>query len=54
MIADAVYLAVAGIGFCHAAGRSMLSSGLTTLVAQAWIRRRRGSRRNASALIKNP
>ena len=57
MIADAVFLAVAGIGFCHAAGRSILSSGLragmTTLVPQAWIRGRRRSRRNCSAPIKN-
>lgn len=45
MIADAVYLAVAGIGFCHAAGRSVFSSrlkvGMATLLPQAWIRGRR-------------
>jgi hypothetical protein len=28
MIADAVYLAIAGIAFCHAAGRSIFSSRL--------------------------
>ena len=28
MIADAVYHAVAGIGFCHAAGRSVFSGRL--------------------------
>lgn len=58
MIADAVYLAVAGIDFCHAAGRSMLSGGLkagmTALVAQAWIRGRRGSPQSCSGSIKNP
>jgi hypothetical protein len=57
MIADAVYLAVAGVGFCHAAGRSIFSSGLKakmiTLVPQAWIRERCRFRRNRSASIKN-
>ena len=57
MIADAVYLALAGIGFCHAAGRSIFSSGLkagmTTLVPQAWIQGQRRFRRNRSAPIKN-
>jgi hypothetical protein len=28
MIADAVYLAIAGIGFCHAAGRSIFAGRL--------------------------
>jgi hypothetical protein len=45
MIADAVYLAIAGIGFCHAAGRSIFSgrlkAGMASLVPQAWIRGRR-------------
>jgi len=57
MIADAVYLAIAGIGFCHAAGRSIFSSrlkvGMATLVPQAWIRGRRPFQRNSSASIKN-
>jgi hypothetical protein len=57
MIADAVYLAIAGIGFYHAAGRSMFSSrlkvGMDTLVPQAWIRGRRPFHRNCSASIKN-
>jgi len=55
MIADAVYLAVAGIGFCHAAGRSVFSSRLkvATLLPQAWIRGRRRVQRNCSASIKN-
>jgi len=58
MIADAVYLAVAGVGFCHAAGRSILSSGLkagmNALVPKAWTRGRRRLRRNHSTSIKNP
>ena len=58
MIADAVYLAVAGIGFCHAAGRSILAGGLmagmTSLVAQARIRGRREAPQSCSASIKNP
>jgi len=53
MIADAVYLAIAGIGFCHAASRSIFSStlkvGVATLVPQAWIRGRRRFQRNCSA-----
>jgi hypothetical protein len=57
MIADAVYLAIAGIGFCHAAGRSIFSSrlklGMATLVPQGWIRGRRRFQRNSSASIKN-
>lgn len=58
MIADAVYLAIAGIGFCHAAGRSILNDrlniGVVTLVPQTWIRgRRRRLQRNHSASIKN-
>ena len=57
MIADAVYLAIAGIGFYHAAGRSMFSSrlkvGMATLVPQAWIRGRRRLQRNCSVSIKN-
>ena len=57
MIADAVYLAVAGIGFCHAAGRSIFSSrlkvGMTTLLPQAWTRGRRRLQRYGSASIKN-
>ena len=47
MIADAVYLAIAGIGFCHAAGRSIFSSrlkvGMTTLLPQAWTEGGAGS-----------
>jgi hypothetical protein len=64
MIADAVYLAVAGIDFCHAAGRSIISNGLsvrmtsivpqTRIVPQTWIRQRlRSRRRNCSTPIKN-
>jgi hypothetical protein len=57
MIADAVYLAIAGIGFCHAAGRSVFSNrlrgGMATLVPQAWIRGRCRFQRNCSASIKN-
>jgi hypothetical protein len=57
MIADAVYLAIAGIGFCHAAGRSIFSSklkvGMTTLLPQAWTRGRRRLQRYGSASIKN-
>lgn len=57
MTADAVYLAIAGIGFCHAVGRSIFSSGLkvgmATLVSQARVRRRRRFQRNRSASIKN-
>jgi hypothetical protein len=57
MIADAVYLAIAGIGFCHAAGRSIFSSrlrvGMVTLGPQAWIRGRRRFQRSYSASIKN-
>jgi hypothetical protein len=57
MIADAVYLAIAGIGFCHAASRSIFSSrlkvGMATLGPQAWIRGRRRLQRNSSASIKN-
>jgi hypothetical protein len=57
VIADAVYLAFAGIGFCHAAGRSIFSSRLkvdvASLVPQAWIRGRRQLRRNRPASIKN-
>jgi hypothetical protein len=45
MIADAVYFTIAGIGFCHAAGRSIFSSrlkvGMATLLPQAWTRGRR-------------
>jgi len=48
MIADAVYLAIAGIGFCHAAGRSIISSKLrsrlTALMPKSWFGRRRRSR----------
>jgi hypothetical protein len=57
MIADAVYLAIAGIGFCHTAGRSIFSSrlkvGVATLVPQVWIRGRRRFQRNCSASIKS-
>jgi hypothetical protein len=57
MIADAVYLAIAGIGVCHAAGRSMFSSrlkvGVAVLVPQAWIRGRRRFQGSCSASIKN-
>jgi hypothetical protein len=58
MIANAVYLAIAGIGFCHAAGRSIFNNrlkvGVTTLVPQVWIRgRRRRFQRNHSVSIKN-
>ena len=39
MIADAVYLAIAGIAFCHAAGRSIFSGrlkvGIATLFGEA-------------------
>ena len=56
MIADAVYLALAGIDFCHAAGRSIFSSRLKVdvagLVPQAWIRGRRPFQRNRPASIK--
>jgi hypothetical protein len=42
VIADAVYFAIAGIGFCHAAGRSMISRGFTAgmsdLMRQNWNR----------------
>jgi hypothetical protein len=48
MIADAVYLAITGIGFCHAAGRSIISSKLrfriTALMPKIWTGRRRQSR----------
>jgi hypothetical protein len=57
MIADALYLVVAGAGFCQAAGRSIFPSGLTAgmiiVVTPAWIRGRRRFRRNRSASIKN-
>jgi hypothetical protein len=57
MIADAVYLAFAGIDFCHAAGRSIFSSkmkvGVAGLVPQAWVRGGRRFRRNCPASIKN-
>ena len=53
MIADAVYFAIAGIGFCYAAGRSIIHAGfragMNTLVPQNWIRRRgRSRKRNLS------
>jgi len=48
MIADAFYLAVAGIGFCHAAGRTIIFSGfksrITALMPRGWTERRRRSR----------
>jgi hypothetical protein len=48
MIADAVYLAITGIGFCHAAGRSIISSKLrfriAALMPKIWTRSRRRSR----------
>jgi hypothetical protein len=57
MIADAVYFTIAGIGFCHAAGRSIFSSrlkvGMATLLPQAWTRGRCRIRRYGSAPIKN-
>ena len=44
MIADTIYFAIAGIGFCHAAGRSIIHKafreGINTLMPQNWIRRR--------------
>ena len=57
MIADAVYLALAGIDFCHAAGRSIFSSrskvDVAGLVPQAWMRGRRRIQRNRPASIQN-
>jgi hypothetical protein len=57
MTVDAIYLAIAGIGFCHAVGRSIFSGGLkvgmATLVSQAWVRRRYRFQQNCSASIKN-
>lgn len=57
MIADAVYFTIAGIGFCHAAGRSVFSSrlkvGMATLLPQAWTRGRRRVQRYGLASIKN-
>ena len=57
MIADAVYLAFVGVGFCHAAGRSIFSSrskvDVAGLVPQAWIQGRRRIQRNRPASIKN-
>jgi hypothetical protein len=48
VIADAVYFAIAGIGFCRAAGRSMMSRGFTAgvsdLMRQNWTERRGRSR----------
>jgi hypothetical protein len=56
MIADAVYFAVAGLGFCHAAGRSIFSRGfpsrMTTLLPQNWIKRCRRFRGRNPSLIK--
>ena len=57
MIADAVYLAFAGIDFCHAAGRSIFAgrvkAGVAGLVPQGWVRGRRRFRKNCVASIKN-
>jgi hypothetical protein len=58
MIAEAVYLAVAGLDFCHAAGRSIFSNrlriGVASLVSQTWLRQRlRSQRRNCYTPIKN-
>jgi hypothetical protein len=44
MIADVVNFAIVGIGFCHAAGRSVLyktlAAGMNTVMSQNWVRRR--------------
>jgi len=58
MIADVVNFAIAGIGFCHAAGRLIITKGFTagmnTVVAQNWTSRRdRRRKRNTSALTKD-
>jgi hypothetical protein len=48
MIADVVNFAIVGIGFCHAAGRSILYQGLVarvnTVISQNWVRRRHRDR----------
>ena len=57
MIADALYLAFAGIGFCQAAVRSIFSSSFNVecagLVPQGWIRGRRRSEGDGRAWIMN-
>ena len=58
MIADAIFFAIAGIGFCHAAGRSIISkgfrAGMNKLMPQDRTKRRgRCRRRYFIALIKN-
>jgi hypothetical protein len=57
VIADAVYLTLAGIDFCHAAGRSIFSGRLKVDVAaimpRAWTRGRRQFQPNCPASIKN-
>jgi hypothetical protein len=44
MIAEVVNFAIVGIGFCHAAGRSILSkrlaAGMNTVMSQNWVKRR--------------
>jgi hypothetical protein len=54
MIADVVNFAIAGIGFCHAAGRLIFYKGITasmkTVMTENWTGRRNEDRgRNISA-----
>jgi hypothetical protein len=55
MITDAVYLAIAGIGFCHAASRSMvdmgLRAGMNTLMPRNWIKRREQGRGQITSVL---
>ncbi|MEA2911224.1 MAG: hypothetical protein QOJ15_3305 [Bradyrhizobium sp.] len=58
MIADVVNFAIVGIGFCHTAGRSILSKGLAagmnTVMSQNWVRHRHRYRaRIVSGLTKD-
>jgi len=58
MIADMVNFAIAGIGFCNAAGRLIwhrgLTAGMITVMAQNWTRPREPCReRNISALNRD-
>jgi hypothetical protein len=58
MIADVINFAIAGIGFCHEAARSMiykrLAASMNTVMSQNWVRRRdRYRARIFSALTKD-
>jgi hypothetical protein len=58
VIADAVYFAIAGIGFCHAAGRSIVSRGFRAGMNKLMPKNRIKTARSISeavffALIKN-